>query len=161
MIVVAMPSSPNELHDWRGPRQRQRLFYTNCILCVYVPCVYILFIYCVYIPCVYILSIYCVYIPYAYTVCLLYTMRIYCVYMICVYTVCMFVLFTFQSLNELQLRARRLSRLFFYGSLQLLQHFLFYMSEENKSGTELHHSAPLSVTVCFQMRPQGGTGVTL
>ena len=41
---------------------------------------------------------------------------------------------TFQPLDELQLRARRLSRIFFYGALQLLQHFL------NRSGTELHRS---------------------
>lgn len=42
-----------------------------------------------------------------------------------------FVLPTLQSFNELELRPRCLSRLFFYGALQLLQHFLM---------KELHHS---------------------
>lgn len=57
------------------------------------------------------------------------------VFYVCVYSVCLFVLLTLQSLYEFQLRARRLSGLFFYGALQLLQHFLLY-----RSGTELHHS---------------------
>lgn len=50
---------------------------------------------------------------------------------VCACGVCVYLL-TFQPLDELQLRARRLSRLFFYGALQLLQHFLY------RSGTELH-----------------------
>lgn len=53
----------------------------------------------------------------------------------------LFFALTLQPLDELQLRTRRLSRLFFYGALQLLQHFLF---GEHKD--ELHHGKTLG---CF------------
>lgn len=54
-----------------------------------------------------------------------------------------FALLTLQSLNEFKLRPRCLSRLFFYGALQLLQHFLINKLQPSLTSQSLRH------TCCF------------